>query len=85
MFIEFFSLKEKLILLLFAIIIFFRLANALLEKETLDLRAIIEILGERPFPPKSNFKAYLESKSSQDKEQKEKEEKHSQEPLPNAA
>lgn len=74
-----------MILLIFAIKFFFRLANALLEKETLDLRAIIEILGERPFPPKSNFKAYLESKSSQDKEQKEKEEKHNQEPLPNAA
>lgn len=65
-------------------ILFIRLANALLEKETLDLRAIIEILGERPFPPKSNFKAYLESKSSQDQEQKEKKEEQKAEPLPNA-
>lgn len=40
----------------------------MLEKETLDLRKIIEVLGERPFAPKSNFKAYLESKK--DKEEK---------------
>lgn len=36
------------------------LSSALLEKETLDLRQISGILGERPFPPKSNYKAYLE-------------------------
>ncbi|CAK66416.1 unnamed protein product (macronuclear) [Paramecium tetraurelia] len=40
----------------------FRLASTLLEKETLDLQKIIEVLGERPFPPKSNYKAYLEIK-----------------------
>jgi len=39
-----------------------RLSAGLLEKETLDLNAIIGILGERPFAPKSNFKAYLENK-----------------------
>jgi len=44
----------------------YRLAEALLEKETLDLQAIIEILGERPFPPKSNFKAYLEYKRARE-------------------
>lgn len=38
------------------------LAKALLEKETLDLQKIIAILGERPFPPKSNYKAYLDIK-----------------------
>jgi AFG3 family protein len=38
------------------------LAQSLLEKETLDLTAILRILGERPFPPKSNFKEYLETK-----------------------
>jgi len=43
-----------------------KLAEALLEKETLDLQAIIEILGERPFPPKSNFKAYLEYKRARE-------------------
>lgn len=36
-----------------------KLSEALLEKESLDLTKLIEILGERPFPPKSNFKAYL--------------------------
>ncbi|CAD8210577.1 unnamed protein product [Paramecium octaurelia] len=39
-----------------------KLASTLLEKETLDLQKIIEVLGERPFPPKSNYKAYLEIK-----------------------
>lgn len=37
-----------------------KLAEKLLEKETLDLKQINGVLGERPFPPKSNFKAYLE-------------------------
>jgi hypothetical protein len=36
------------------------LSKNLLEKETLDLRAIRSILGDRPFPAKSNYKAYLE-------------------------
>jgi len=40
----------------------------LLEKETLDLSSIIEILGQRPYPPKSNFKAYLEYKTQQEQE-----------------
>ena len=31
-----------------------------MKKETLDLNDIIKILGERPFPIKSNFKKYLE-------------------------
>lgn len=51
------------------------MATALLEKETLDLKAIIAILGERPFAPKSNFKAYLESKKESEKEEEEKREK----------
>ena len=38
------------------------LAEALMTKETLDLKDIVEILGERPFPAKSNYKAYLETK-----------------------
>jgi len=45
-----------------------KLSNTLLEKETLDLTAIIEILGQRPFAPKSNFKAYLEYKTQQEQE-----------------
>ena len=46
-----------------------RLSEALLQKETLDLKAILEILGDRPFPSKANFKAYLETKASMDAEQ----------------
>ena len=37
-----------------------QLSDTLLEKETIDLNMITEILGPRPFPPKANFKAYLE-------------------------
>jgi len=39
-----------------------RLSDALLEKETLDLKQITAILGPRPFEPRSNFKEYLEVK-----------------------
>lgn len=50
----------------------YSLSKALLEKETLDLNQINAILGPRPFPPKSNFKAYLEVKNEMDKESQEK-------------
>ena len=43
----------------------------MLAKETLDLTAIIEILGERPFEPKSNYKAYLEYKKEKEAEEEE--------------
>jgi len=43
-----------------------KLSAALLEKETLDLQTIIEILGERPYAAKSNFKAYLEYKKKEE-------------------
>jgi hypothetical protein len=36
-----------------------KLAETLLEKETLNLPQIIEILGERPFPMKETMKDYL--------------------------
>merc|ERR1712054_94059 len=49
-----------------------KLSGALLEKETLDLNNIVKILGKRPFPPKSNFKAYLEHKEQDEKEKKDK-------------
>ncbi|CAD8194401.1 unnamed protein product [Paramecium octaurelia] len=39
-----------------------KLSEQLLVKETLDLNDLITILGERPFPPKSNFKEYLDTK-----------------------
>ncbi|CAD8120267.1 unnamed protein product [Paramecium sonneborni] len=45
-----------------------KLATSLLEKETLDLQKIIEVLGERPFPPRSNYKAYLEIKKEDQKQ-----------------
>ena len=49
-----------------------RLTEALLERETLDLYAIKEILGERPFEPRSNYKSYLETKSKMKEEEEEK-------------
>ena len=39
-----------------------RLSDSLLEKETLDLNDIVAILGERPFEPKDNYKAYITAK-----------------------
>lgn len=36
------------------------LSNILLEKETIDLKVITEVLGPRPFAPRPSFKAYLE-------------------------
>ena len=44
------------------------LAERLLEKETLDLKDIVSVLGERPFEPRDNFKAYLEAKEKDDTE-----------------
>lgn len=36
------------------------LSQVLLEKKSIDLKDITEVLGKRPFIPKKNFKAYLE-------------------------
>jgi ATP-dependent Zn protease len=41
------------------------LASTLLEKETLDVSQIRKVLGERPFPLKENFRAYLEESTGQ--------------------
>jgi AFG3 family protein len=49
-----------------------------LEKETLNLKDIISILGNRPFPPKENFKAYLETKKQEVNETKKKEDESSE-------
>lgn len=38
----------------------------------MDLYAIKEILGERPFEPKSNYKSYLETRNKQKEEEEEK-------------
>ncbi len=46
-----------------------------MEKETIDLKEIVEILGERPFAAKENFKAYLETKKVIEKEEEAKEAK----------
>ena len=43
-----------------------KLSKELLKKETLNLNEIIEILGERPFPPTGEFAAYLKSIPKQD-------------------
>lgn len=48
------------------------LSDLLLEKETIDLKQIVSILGERPFTPKSSYKAYLEEISKDEKEDEEK-------------
>jgi hypothetical protein len=41
----------------------FSLAEELLVKETLDVRSIQKILGNRPFPVNKTFQAYLETES----------------------
>lgn len=45
------------------------LSNRLLEIETVDLTEITQILGTRPFAPKSTFKAYLEEINAEKEEQ----------------
>ena len=44
------------------------LAVRLLEKETLSLPDIVEILGPRPFPMKANILEYLDELRERDKE-----------------
>lgn len=39
---------------------FYRLAKRLLEKETLALPDIVEILGPRPYPMKQSLLEYME-------------------------
>ena len=39
---------------------YFRLAEALLTKETLSLPEIVDILGPRPYPLKDTLKEYLQ-------------------------
>ena len=61
------------------------MSDELLVKETLDLRAIIGILGERPFAPKSNYKAYLEVKQEDEIEKPAAEAEKETEPSESAA
>ncbi len=44
----------------------YSLSESLLEKETLDLKQIIQILGQRPFVAKQNFRDYLDTKEELD-------------------
>ena len=39
---------------------FYRLADELLEKESINLPQIMKILGDRPFPLKESIREYLE-------------------------
>ena len=48
------------------------LSDLLLEKETIDLKQIVGVLGERPFPAKSSYKAYLEELTKEEEEKIEK-------------
>ena len=44
----------------------FRLAEVLLEKESINLPQIIKVLGERPFPMKESLKDYLQEITKRD-------------------
>jgi hypothetical protein len=57
----------------------FRLAEALLEKETLALPDIVEIMGARPYPYKATILEYLEELKLRDVEDKEEEVKKAEE------
>lgn len=48
-----------------------RLAQLLLEKETVNLPQIIEVLGERPFEMKESIKEYLSEIKQREQEQRE--------------
>ena len=50
---------------------FIRLAERLLEKETLSLPEIVEIMGPRPFPLKETLKDYLQELTERQKEEEE--------------
>jgi hypothetical protein len=45
-----------------------RLSQALLEKESLDGKEILRILGDRPFEPHSSYKAYLDMQKKDEEE-----------------
>jgi len=48
-----------------------KLAERLLEKETLSLPEIVEIMGPRPFPLKETLKDYLQELTERQKEEEE--------------
>lgn len=51
------------------------MSKALLERETLDLQQIVAVLGERPFEPRANFKAYLDTRKADEELNEETNEK----------
>jgi hypothetical protein len=53
----------------------YRLAERLLEKETLSLPEIVEVLGERPFKMKDSLKDYLQELKDRDDQTDELKEK----------
>ena len=50
---------------------FFRLAEKLLEKESINLPEIMEVLGERPYPLKESIKEYLKELEKRKQEEEE--------------
>jgi len=55
------------------------LAEALLEKETLNLPQIMKVLGDRPFPLKESVKKYLMELTERIEEEEEKKAKEAAE------
>ena len=54
------KLKGKIVILyLYLFLMFCRLAEELLEKETLSLPDIVDILGPRPYPIKESIMEYM--------------------------
>jgi len=64
-----------------------RLGTALLERETLNLPDLVDILGQRPYPLKESIQEYLqelrerrdEEEKQENEEKEEKEEKANEE------
>lgn len=48
-----------------------KLSDKLLEKETLDILEIIDILGKRPYPLPENIEHYINEVKQKEKEKKE--------------
>ena len=49
----------------------FRLAERLLERESINLPEIMEILGDRPYPLKDSIKEYLQELEKRKQEEEE--------------
>ena len=51
---------------------FFSLAEELLAKESINLPAIIKVLGDRPFPMKESLKEYLQELNVRERQEAER-------------